>query len=117
MRHERDGYFIGLEQEETKQINAADCGYRGRLLATVVENGSDDDDGMGPELFGEITPRGVEQLFGSFGRLPKGFVFFDLGSGVGKMATQVAIVAVVIAGNEELTVRGSCGKVRNEHGT
>ena len=91
VRHERDGYFIGLEPEETQQINAADCGYRERTPATVVENGSDDDDGMEPELFGEITPRGVEQLFGSFGPLPKDFVFFDLGSGVGKMATQVAI--------------------------
>ena len=61
------------------------------------------DDSGGSHIYGEITPKGVVKLFkwlrgrGADGtalhRLPHGWGFADLGSGVGRMCVQVAIMS------------------------
>ena len=61
------------------------------------------DDSGGSHIYGEITPKGVVKLFkwlrrrGADGtalhRLPHGWGFADLGSGVGRLCVQVAIMS------------------------
>lgn len=85
IRKDRDGYFLELPESETASINAVDSGDR-RCESTAE---------ISAELYGEISCAGVSGLFASDILQPilarSGFVFVDLGSGTGKMVTQVAI--------------------------
>lgn len=80
------GYGIPLEERET-----------------IIGHG-------GEPTYGEITPEGVSDLVVEFGLKP-GDVFYDLGSGVGKVAVQVYLESPVkkSVGVELSKTRHDCG--------
>jgi hypothetical protein len=86
IRRDRDGYFLELSDSETATIEAVDS-----ATAAVTHSAS----GITAELYGEITCAGVSSLFSAEPLQPivarSSFTFVDLGSGTGKMVTQVAI--------------------------
>lgn len=62
------------------------------------------EDKGGNPTYGEITPKGLEQLIEYFKEnLAKYDVFYDLGSGIGKVATQVALTTPARAVGVELS--------------
>lgn len=88
IRRERDGYFLELPEAEAASINAVDD-------SAAPAAGHADRAGLTAELYGEINSAGVATLFQHTALQPTlqrhDFVFVDLGSGTGKMTTQVAI--------------------------
>ena len=88
VRHDRDGYFLELPNAETDLINAA-----GGVAAAERQHPGDGD--LEPELYGEISYDGCEQLLGRLVPLLRlrrsSWTFLDLGSGTGKMVAQVAM--------------------------
>ena len=85
IRKDRDGYFLELSESETESINAVDLAAAGVAPNT----------GITAELYGEISCAGVSDLFATKLLQPilarSSFTFVDIGSGTGKMVTQVAI--------------------------
>lgn len=81
------GYGIPLEERET-----------------IIGHG-------GEPTYGEITPEGVSLLIAEFG-MKEGDVFYDLGSGVGKVAVQVYLEVPVkkSVGIELSKTRHDCGE-------
>lgn len=64
----------------------------------------------GEPTYGEITPEGVSELIAEFG-IKQGDVFYDLGSGVGKVAVQIYLESPVkkSVGIELSKTRHDCG--------